>query len=107
MTSAKTSSFFGKNSEKLFKKIKELGDNDKKDEFKQERMFGRVATIPMANTFTELAEMNFADYGDHATLLHIQDTLSRFPAIIFRRKAKGRANGRNGERKCDFWTDCF
>ena len=35
----------------------------KKDEFKQERMFGRVAKIPIANTSNELVEMDFVDYG--------------------------------------------
>ena len=35
--------FTVKNPKKYFRKIKELSGNDKKDEFKQERMFGRVA----------------------------------------------------------------
>ena len=35
-----TSSFCGKIAKKLFKEIKALGDSDKKDEFRQERMFG-------------------------------------------------------------------
>ena len=49
-----------------------MADNDKKDDFKHERMFGRVAKTPIANTFGELVEMDFVDYGDHATFLHIQ-----------------------------------
>ena len=64
--------------QKLFRGIKILAENDKKDEFKQERMFGRVAKIPISNTFNELVEMDFVDYGDHATFLHIQGTFSRF-----------------------------
>ena len=46
-------------------------------------MFGRVAKIPIANTFSELVEMDFVDYGDHATFLRIQDTFSRFSVVIF------------------------
>ena len=45
-------------------------------------MFGGVAEIPIAHTFAESVEMDFVDYGNHAAFLHIQDTLSRFPAII-------------------------
>ena len=45
-------------------------------------MFGRVAKIPISNTFGELAEMDFSDYGDYAAFLHIQDTFSRFSVII-------------------------
>ena len=55
----------------------------KKGDSKQERMFGRLAKIPIANTFSELSEMDFADYGDLATFLHIQATFSRFSAIVF------------------------
>ena len=46
-------------------------------------MFGRVAKIPIASTFNELVEMDFGDYGDHATFLHIRDTFSRFSVVIF------------------------
>ena len=46
-------------------------------------MFGRVSKIPIANTSNELVEMDFVDYGDHATFLHIQDTFSRFSAVSF------------------------
>ena len=65
-----------------------MADNDKKDEFNQERMFGRVAKIPIFNTVNELVEMDFADYGNHAAFLRIQDTFSRFSVIIFRRREK-------------------
>ena len=57
-----------------------MADNDKKDDFKQERMSGWVAKIPISNTFSELVEMDFVDYGGHATFLHIQDTF-----LVFRR----------------------
>ena len=46
-------------------------------------MFGRVAKIPIYNTFNELVEMDFADYGDLATFLHMRDTFSRFSASVF------------------------
>ena len=81
--------------------------NDKKDEFKQERMFGRVAKIPVSDTFDELVEVDFADYGGYATFLHIQDTFSRFPFVIFLEQRNGRTNGGNGNRKCDFRSDCY
>ena len=57
--------------------------NDKVVEFKRERMYGRVAKIPIANTLSELAEMDFEDYGDYATFLHIQDTSSLFSVAVF------------------------
>ena len=38
----------------------------KKDVFKHGRMFGRVAKIIISNTFSELVEMDFVDYGDRA-----------------------------------------
>ena len=71
--------FTAKVPQKLFRKIKILAENDKKDEFKQERMFGRVAKIPIANTFNELVEMDFVDYGDHATFC-----TSRILFLVFR-----------------------
>ena len=55
----------------------------KKDDFKQERMFCRAAKIPIADTFNELVEMDFVDYGDLATSLHIQVVFLRFSAIVF------------------------
>ena len=72
----------------------ELADNDKKDEFKQERMFGVMAKIPIANTFSELTEMDFVDYGDYGAFLHIQDTLRRFPVIICWAQRRRRKNKR-------------
>ena len=70
-------------------------------------MFGRVAKIPIANKFGELVEMDFVDYGGYATFLHIQDTFSRFTAIIFWHREKGRTNGINDGRKCDCGSDGF
>ena len=48
---------------KLFREIKESADSDKKGEFKQERMFGRVDKIPIANTSNELVEMDLLTMG--------------------------------------------
>ena len=39
--------------------------------------------IPIANTPNELAAMDFADYGDFATCLNIQDAFPRFSVIVF------------------------
>ena len=52
-------------------------------------MFGRVAKIPISDTFDELVGMDFVDYGGGATFLHIRDTFSRFSAIILRGEEKG------------------
>ena len=68
---------------KLFREIKAISGNDKKDDFNQERMFGRAAEIPIGDTFSELVEMDFVYYGDFATFLHVRDTSSRFSAIVF------------------------
>ena len=46
-------------------------------------MFGRVARTPIANTFSELVEMDIVDYGDYAAFLHIRANFSRFRAAIF------------------------
>ena len=93
MANAETSFVYDKNPKKYLGKIKELAGNEK-DEFEQERMFGRVAKIPISNTFRELAEMDFVNYGDYATFLHIQDTFSRFPVIIFQRTKKMKSKRR-------------
>ena len=42
-----------------------------------------MAKIPIANTFSELVEMDFVDYGGYTEFLHIQDTLSRFSVSVF------------------------
>ena len=44
---------------------------------------GGVAKSLIANTFSELAETDFVDYGDFATFLRIRDTFSRFSVIVF------------------------
>ena len=46
-------------------------------------MFGRVAKIPISNSFNELVERDFVDYGDYAAFLQIQDTFSRFSVVVF------------------------
>ena len=46
-------------------------------------MLGRVAEIPIANAFSELVEIDFVDYGDYASFLHIRDIFSRFPLVVF------------------------
>ena len=77
---------------KVSRGIKEIAESDKRDDFKQERMFGRVAKIPIANTFNELSEIDFVDYGDLVAFLHIQGAFSRFSAIVFggRRRKKNK-----------------
>ena len=47
-------------------------------------MLGRVAKIPIASNYNELAEMEFADRGDYASLFsHSRHFFSRFPVIVF------------------------
>ena len=58
----------------LFKGISEIAVPDKRDEFKQERMFRRVAKIPISTTCNGLLEMDFVDYGGKAAYPHLQDT---------------------------------
>ena len=68
----------------LFREIKSISENDKKDDSEQERMFGRLAKTPIDNTFNELVGgVDFVDYGDLSTFVHIRDTFSRFSAISF------------------------
>ena len=81
MANAKTPSICGKNPKKPVKQIKELAGSDKQDDFKQERMFGRVAKIPIANNSNGLVEMDFSDYGGQAAFLRIRDTFSRFAVV--------------------------
>ena len=95
MANAETSFVCGKKIPKIFRKIKNWLTVTK-DEFEKERAFGRVAKIPISDTFDELVGMDFVDYGGGATFLHIRDTFSRFACIIFREQRKGRTNGGNG-----------
>ena len=69
-------------------KSKRLLEMVKKGDFKQERMFIGVAKIQIANTFSGLVEMDFADYVDLAPFLHIRDTFPLFPRLGFRAKEK-------------------
>ena len=57
---------------KLFLELKNIDGGGNKGDSKQERMFGSVAKIPIANTFNELVEMDFVNYGYYAAFLHIQ-----------------------------------
>ena len=58
-------------------------------------MFGRVAKTPIADTVSELVEMDFVDYGDYAAFLHTRDTFSRFPVVVF--IAPKKKDGRTAE----------
>ena len=51
---------------------------EKKDEWAQERMFGRSAKLTTSNSFNALEEMGFLDYGGRATFLRLRDNSSRF-----------------------------
>ena len=64
--------FMAETPKKLPKQPDSVARNDKRKIPKQEMMFDGVA-IPIANTFGELVEMDFADYGDFATFVHIRD----------------------------------
>ena len=79
---------------RLFRDPNDISENGKKKgDFKQERMFGRVTKIPIANTPDGLVEMDFVDYGDFATFLRIQDAFPRFSIIalmVERKKNKHR-----------------
>ena len=54
--------------------IRENAIRDKKDEPLQEMLLRGVSKIPISDTFSGLVEMDFADYGYRADLLHLQDT---------------------------------
>ena len=66
---------------KLFKDPKDVTGINKRAIQKRKNVCG-VAEIPIANTFDELVEMDFVDYGDFATFLRIQGAFPRFPTII-------------------------
>ena len=63
-----------KTPKKLHRELNAITGNDKRAISKQERMFGTVAKIPIGNTFIELVEMDFVNYGDFATFLRIRNT---------------------------------
>ena len=58
-------------------------------------MFGSVAKIPISNTFNELVEMDFSDYAELATFMHIRDTFRDFRRLRF----TGKKSKRNKPRK--------
>ena len=68
---------------KLFRHLEIRSVSDKKDEFIQEGMIGRVSKNPNARFFNDLVEMDFVDYVDYAEILQIQDNLSRFSVSVF------------------------
>ena len=76
---------------RLVKSIRDISLNDRKDEFKQARLFQTVAKIPISNTHSGVAEMDLVDYGDDASLLRTRDNFSRYPTITFASAKKARA----------------
>ena len=71
-------------------------------------MFGRVAKISIANKFSELVEMDFADYGDLSTSQHIRDTFPRFSAIAcMGEKTEEQASGIVRESAISNWVEVF
>ena len=58
---------------KLFIAIRGDAMNYKEYEFARSRLFRWEDTIHISQTFNDLAEMGFADYGDGATYLRFQD----------------------------------
>ena len=55
----------------------------KRGGFRQEMMFQRGAKIHIAKNHNALVGIYFVDYVGHATFLHLQDTFSRYPTIVF------------------------
>ena len=71
-------------------------------------MFGRAAEIPIASTFNELAEMDVFDYwGPGDLFAHSRYLFEITSRYFYGYKEKGRTNGENGERKCDFRMGSF
>ena len=60
---------------------------DREDESKQERLFRRVAKIPISLTFNVLEGVDFVDYGDGwvvgGLLIHLQGAPIRYYTIAF------------------------
>ena len=52
--------------------MREIATSAKKDEFKQERMFRRVAKMPISKTAYELAEMDSVDSAGKSTFRLLQ-----------------------------------
>ena len=59
-----------------------MAQNDKKDEFKLERMFGAVAKLQISSTFNELAALDL-DFMGRAIFAHIEDNSPRFSVAVF------------------------
>ena len=68
---------------KLFKKIKELEDNDKRMILRKKECLGGYQKIPIASTFDELVEMDFSDYGDYAAFFFTFELLFRVSLPLF------------------------
>ena len=62
--------------------LRNVAGGDKRGDFKREMMCGRVAKIPISNTFDGLVDMDFVDYGGYANFLHIRDSFSRFSVVV-------------------------
>ena len=67
---------------RLFRELNAIAENGRRGDFEQGGMFGRVSKIQL-QTFNELVEMDFADYGDFGTFLRARDTFLRFSVIVF------------------------
>ena len=65
----------------IFRNIREISQNDKKDGFTQELCLVGVARLPISSAFNELLDLDFVDYGDHVTCLHSEDTLRALLSI--------------------------
>ena len=90
------------NSQEIVSVSRNYSRKGEKEYSKQERMFGMVAKIPIANTFNELVEMDFVDYGDYSAFLRIQDTFfAILRSSIYGGKEKDK-NGGRGPRSGDF-----
>ena len=84
--------FTAETPKKLFRDLNAVTGDFKKGDPEKERMFDRSAKIPIANALSELAEMDFAGYGDFATALRIQDAFPCFPPIVYIRGRRGKQN---------------
>ena len=63
--------------------ISEIPTQDRIDESSQERMFRRIAKIPISETPNGLVGMDFVDYWRKATFRHLVDIFSRYPIFVF------------------------
>ena len=75
--------FMAENTKNLCKRPKDVSGNDKRAISNRKECLGWLRKMPIANTFNELVEMDFVDYGDFATVLQIRGTFPRLSAIIF------------------------